>query len=535
MDVAPASVDRALASPGRSLEPALRQDMEQRFGHDFSRVRVHTGALAEQSAQDVMARAYTVGHDIVFGAGGFAPGTQEGRRLIAHELTHVVQQSGAAGDSTGQNDSNRGGSAISRSVVERRVSARTVQRAPVPQAEIEMPAKYVFALDERKRTDKSYARSLGQKDAARIRKTGRLSPEDREEVNAKLRFFEGEASQVYEALIKPALRGVSQEEIEMPSEPARPPEPTQPAAEFAKFASHPKYIDNNIKEISFYTAELAIIHYHDGSSFELGLVRRWMKPPIEEVNYHTPREDYRPIFDQKGGVSFIRESNLRNVPRSMPWGEVQKHYAKPVSFSVQPGTGRIIPSRVNMLTAPTLCQVLHDSEKKFVEQTKWAAEWGTEVTKVTGWMGGGGFVGSTGSRVTRRVGSRQAGRMASRQAARHAVEQMTKQMDDLLKAGGSGNIHIGGVVFERVQVARQGGSLAVRRWRTQRLKAPPGHGRLMHEAFEDAAVSVARMNGLKTVTIDIGVIINRTWGKWLTSIGYVYNRAEGVWIKTINL
>ncbi len=94
MDAAPASVGDALASPGRPLEPALRQDMEQRFGHDFSRVRVHSGAGAEQSARDVSAHAYTAGHNIVFGAGRFAPGTHEGRRLIAHELTHVVQQSG---------------------------------------------------------------------------------------------------------------------------------------------------------------------------------------------------------------------------------------------------------------------------------------------------------------------------------------------------------------------------------------------------------------------------------------------------------
>ena len=91
-DSAPASVDRVLASSGRPLEPALQQDMEQRFGHDFSQVRVHSGAAAEQSARDVNAHAYTVGHDMVFGTGQFAPGTHEGRRLIAHELAHVVQR-----------------------------------------------------------------------------------------------------------------------------------------------------------------------------------------------------------------------------------------------------------------------------------------------------------------------------------------------------------------------------------------------------------------------------------------------------------
>lgn len=93
IDTAPASVDQALAGAGRPLPAGLRQDMEQRLGHDFSHVRVHGGAMAEQSARDVNAHAYTVGHHIVFGAGRFAPQTHEGRRLIAHELAHVVQQS----------------------------------------------------------------------------------------------------------------------------------------------------------------------------------------------------------------------------------------------------------------------------------------------------------------------------------------------------------------------------------------------------------------------------------------------------------
>lgn len=89
---ASASVERVLVSSGRTLEPALRHDMESRFRHDFSQVRVHTGWSAAQSARDVNAQAYTVGKNIVFGEGRFTPGTHEGRRLLAHELTHVVQQ-----------------------------------------------------------------------------------------------------------------------------------------------------------------------------------------------------------------------------------------------------------------------------------------------------------------------------------------------------------------------------------------------------------------------------------------------------------
>ncbi len=89
---APASVDRVLASSGRPLESALRQDMGQRFGYDFSQVRVHSGAAAEQSARAVNSRAYTVGRDIVFGNGEYAPNSASGQRLLAHELTHVIQQ-----------------------------------------------------------------------------------------------------------------------------------------------------------------------------------------------------------------------------------------------------------------------------------------------------------------------------------------------------------------------------------------------------------------------------------------------------------
>jgi hypothetical protein len=89
---APASVGPALASPGSLLESGVREHMEGRFGHDFSQVRVHSGVTAEQSAWELEASAYTVGPDIVFARGQYAPHSVEGRKLIAHELTHVVQQ-----------------------------------------------------------------------------------------------------------------------------------------------------------------------------------------------------------------------------------------------------------------------------------------------------------------------------------------------------------------------------------------------------------------------------------------------------------
>lgn len=92
---APAIVDQVLASPGRVLDAATRDFMEPRFGSDFSQVRVHDDAQAQASAREVDAAAYTVGSHIVFGAGQLRPHTGAGRHLLAHELSHVLQQRGA--------------------------------------------------------------------------------------------------------------------------------------------------------------------------------------------------------------------------------------------------------------------------------------------------------------------------------------------------------------------------------------------------------------------------------------------------------
>jgi uncharacterized protein DUF4157 len=77
---------------GHSLDTATRDYFEPRFGIDFSHVRVHAGPQAAESANSINARAYTLGSNVVFGAGKFQPGTIQGKRLLAHELTHVVQQ-----------------------------------------------------------------------------------------------------------------------------------------------------------------------------------------------------------------------------------------------------------------------------------------------------------------------------------------------------------------------------------------------------------------------------------------------------------
>ena len=94
-DTIPPIVHEVLRSSGEPLDAATRTLMESRFGHDFSRVRTHRDARAAESARAVNALAYTVGQDVVFGAGQYAPETMGGRKLVAHELAHVVQQRNA--------------------------------------------------------------------------------------------------------------------------------------------------------------------------------------------------------------------------------------------------------------------------------------------------------------------------------------------------------------------------------------------------------------------------------------------------------
>jgi hypothetical protein len=89
-------VDNALSGTGQPLNRPTRDFMEPRFGHDFSRVRVHTGEQQAQSARLIGARAYTVGNKVVFNRGEYVPETRRGKQLLAHELTHVIQQGSAA-------------------------------------------------------------------------------------------------------------------------------------------------------------------------------------------------------------------------------------------------------------------------------------------------------------------------------------------------------------------------------------------------------------------------------------------------------
>lgn len=137
---APAVAHDVLRAPGQPLDPAARAFFEPRFMHDFSKVRIHAGAEPARAARAIEARAYTLGRDIVFGHGQYAPGTTEGRRLLAHELTHVVQQ----------------GQASPGALIQRQEAAATDQQAEEPvESEGDKARKAVLEAAERRLKEKT--------------------------------------------------------------------------------------------------------------------------------------------------------------------------------------------------------------------------------------------------------------------------------------------------------------------------------------------------------------------------------------------
>lgn len=129
-------VHDVVTGSGSPLEEGVRTDMEARMGQDFSDVRVHTGDAADASARSVSAHAYTVGSNIVFQRGAYDPGSSQGQTLLAHELTHVVQQRSGPVDGT----PTAGGVSVSdpsdRFEVEASQNAERVMSQPAPTAQL---------------------------------------------------------------------------------------------------------------------------------------------------------------------------------------------------------------------------------------------------------------------------------------------------------------------------------------------------------------------------------------------------------------
>ena len=407
--------------PGQPLDSATRAFFEPRFGHDFSHVRVHADAKAAESARSVNALAYTVGNDIVFGERAFSSVSKGHTSLLAHELTHVLQQTGVV-QPRGVGAHNPRVKAGSHAVLQR--SLTEAQLASTPDTTI--------------RRD-------------------------------------------------------------------------------------PDYLDNRITRIEFYTAELAVIHYEDGSQLRLGLVPGQIQPPVVGVDYRTRRSEHL-LLDSPGPgqTRFLPRARQIQAP-GMTIGQVTEEFGRTITYRLDASSHRIVPTEVNDITAPRLCEVLRRAEAEYVSATDELARGmikALEILEIALIIASfiptaGESAGAAAARGAGAAGTAEAGVLG------RAVSVLRRFFIRLLRSGGTETITVEGVGFGGVRaVMSEGRVMTVFRNTIVNAERIPGQGRLIHSAFEQAAVAAAREAGATSVRVALETVINPQWATYLKSLGY---------------
>lgn len=527
--MAPPSVQQALGGPSQPLDSATRAYFEPRFGQDFGAVRVRQGPTAAQSAREVGAHAYTVGRDIVFAAGQFAPETSEGRHLLAHELAHVVQQ--------------RAGATVA------------IQRKG-----LDLGAKYEVRTPEKGnlmlRVHPNAERYIGG-DKTKLNTVGNIKSgtvatlkEEREYgwyvVEVETIEYGVRTGFVHQQYLFP----VSAEK----SEPAPAPDTENAGAKAAGTAGDPlqrpaadimaddKYIDKNIKKMEFYAAEEAHVFYSDGSKLELGLVPAYIKDPIEGVDYRTPRATHISVASSEpGALKYIPRGQEVKAPANAKYGDVLATLTRTVTFKTESASKRIVPTQVNTLTAPTLCQMLMEAENEYGKLMDATSKGGVKVfesfktvLEIYSFLPGAGIAKAAGTKAATTAATASEGMLG----------KLVKKLTEVLAKGGvAKEILVEGVALGDVVIGRKGTALAVEYTFIENVGRVAGQGRAMQIALEQAAVQIAKANGVAEAQVIVHTVVNPKWLAYLESLGYTKTLVEkagqfgfeGVWMKVMKV
>ncbi len=528
---APLLVDEALHSSGHPLDHGTREFFENRFGYQFGDVRVHSDARAAESAQAIDAMAYTVGRDVVFGAGRYAPSAQSGKQLLAHELTHVVQQSGAAGKPPAQ--------------------PKLVQRSL---------ETYLKAMNQKPRDWYIAAKHLNGESKSMIQQMLKNLGDPKLIAELHKAAVEGPGvgpcSNVA-MLTEPDYLKVNPGEKPFDRStcaPAPEAKKDEPQAQkqtggaggavdplkrpYTEIMADDKYIDNNITKMEFYAAEEAHIFYSDGSKLELGLVPELIKDPIEGVDYRTARTSHIGVTNPEPGTyKYIPKGTEKRsqVTSKMEGNKVMESLTRTVTFKVEEKSKRIVPTQINTRTAPTLCQMLMQSEEEYGKLMDETSKGGVKIFKsfktvleIYSLLPGG----TAAKAATAKAASASEGLLAK--LARRLVEVFAK-------GGAAEEVIVGGVSFGKVVVEKKGASLAVEYTFIENIGRVAGQGRMMQVTLEQAAVQVAKDAGLQEAQVIVHTVVNDKWMAYLESLGYaktVIDKVgeagfEAVWMKIL--
>ena len=329
-----------------------------------------------------------------------------------------------------------------------------------------------------------------------------------------------------------AVRALIQRKIEPADLPAK--KPTEVMADET-------YLDNNMTRLEFYDAQAAVIHYKDGSKLSLGLVPEYIKAPFEGVDYRSTSH-MRISPDTPGKLTFVPRAMeiVMKLPDTAPAGEILK-FARDVTFKHDPASGRVVPTEVNSITAPRLCELLRESEAEFVRNFDAFAKGGEKVMKKL-------EVVVTLASILSAIPSpgAAAGGAAARAATASARAETTLLgfIKNLLKGGGGkgAQVAVEGVQLGGVEAGVQGSRLFVRYSHILNSGRVVGQGRMVQSALERAAMAAGKEAGAKTVEVGVTTIVNPTWQAYLESLGYVPELVQvgathwtKVWIRVFTL
>lgn len=178
---------------GSPLAPDVREEMQGRLGHDFSDVRVHTDAAAHDSAKSVNAHAYTVGSNVVFQRDKYDPSSHEGKTMLAHELTHVVQQRSGPVDGSEAGGGIKVSDPSDRFEREASSNADRVMSAPAPAATAQLSAAGGAAVQRHEDEESVQGDFVQRLDDGSVQREE--APEEEEEATAQGSFVQREAEE----------------------------------------------------------------------------------------------------------------------------------------------------------------------------------------------------------------------------------------------------------------------------------------------------------------------------------------------------
>jgi hypothetical protein len=556
-----------LHSPGEPLDPSTQAAAGARFGHDFSQVRVHTDAQAARAAEAVQARAYTVGNHIVFNAGTFNPASQSGKSLLAHELTHTLQQRtghpGRADAPAAEREAEQNARQILQPAAPLTAGyaagagiARQTKTDAPEMAEVVVPKddpnSYLVFFDTAISKDRRLLLPAGTKIEV-LSKTGEwrdvrvvAAPDPDRRGKLKEKFIQ----------LAPAGEAKAPEAQDKKPEPQGKKADPQPAAEGGgtvdplkkpakEIMADDKYFDNNITKMEYYAAQEAHVFYKDGSKLELGLVPPYVKDPFEGVDYHTPKSTHISVVsDEPGTMKYIpRGSEVRPPAQTQTkYGDVLQKLTRTITFKVEPGSKRIIPTQVNTLTAPILCQMLNQSEEEYGKLMDATSKGGVKifeafkrVLEIYSFLPGGSLAKAAETKAATTVATT---------ASESMVAALVKKLAEILAKGGvARELVVEGVALGEVVVGRKGTALAVEYTFIENVGRVAGQGRALQVALEQAAVQTAKAAGATEAQVIVHTVTNPKWLAYLESLGYTKTviekvgefGAEGVFMKVIKV